>query len=173
MEPNQIADLIAEQNKEVRRFSSKVTRKLRMSASRFSHGKRGMVMRGKSGVNQRPEAKLKDSIGYKLYMAYAVAEGVGFKIERHGVFVHKGVGRGYIMAGGQVIRGYKVSDAVKQMAKNQNRAVNEKQATEGPMRRHPVEWFNPVLDQLMPEFADRIAAINADAVVNATRMHIK
>jgi hypothetical protein len=35
-----------------------------------------------------------------------------------------------------------------------------------------IEWFNPVLDKYLPELADRVADINADAVVNATKMRI-
>lgn len=49
----------------------------------------------------------------------------------------------------------------------------------GVSRGHPVgnertafEWFNPVLEQNIPELANRIAAINANAAVNATRMKI-
>jgi hypothetical protein len=39
--------------------------------------------------------------------------------------------------------------------------------------RQPAEWFNPVLEQALPELADKLAEINADAVINATRMMIK
>jgi len=35
------------------------------------------------------------------------------------------------------------------------------------------EWFNPVLLQSLPELADKLANINADAAVNATRMLIR
>lgn len=49
----------------------------------------------------------------------------------------------------------------------------------GVSRGHPIgnprqanEWFNPPLDKYLPELADRIAAINTDAAVNATRMKI-
>jgi hypothetical protein len=39
--------------------------------------------------------------------------------------------------------------------------------------RQPAEWFNPVLDQALPELADKLAEINADAVVKASGMMIK
>jgi hypothetical protein len=68
------------------------------------------------------------------------------------VFVHKGVGRGYQIQSGMVHR----------VAKTKSTEV-----------RHPAEWFNPVLDQALPELADKLAEINADAVVNSTRMMIK
>jgi hypothetical protein len=37
----------------------------------------------------------------------------------------------------------------------------------------PVESFNPVLDRNIPILANKLAKINADAAVNATRMRIK
>jgi hypothetical protein len=41
------------------------------------------------------------------------------------------------------------------------------------VERKPVDWFNPVLNQTLPELANKLAEINADAVVNATKMMIK
>ena len=38
--------------------------------------------------------------------------------------------------------------------------------------REATEWFNPILEKYIPELADRIADINADAALNATRMTI-
>lgn len=38
--------------------------------------------------------------------------------------------------------------------------------------RHADPWFNPPLEKYLPELADRIAEINADAALNATRMKI-
>ncbi|MEI8049384.1 MAG: hypothetical protein WCI92_18530 [Bacteroidota bacterium] len=82
-----------------------VTSKLKSSALRFRKGKTGMIMRGVGTKNQHAEDKLVNSIGRKIYMASGLAEGIGFKIERHGIFVHKGVGNGYIMQNGILIRG--------------------------------------------------------------------
>jgi hypothetical protein len=66
--------------------------------------------------------------------------------------VHKGVGRGYHASGTGFV----------------NRTAKGPQV-------HPrvaVEWFNPVLDQYLPELVEKIARINADAVVNSTAMKI-
>lgn len=163
--------LILQQNAEVKRWSSMVTRKLKTSASRFQKGKSGMVMRHKPSQHQ--EAKLKDNLNAKIYKNYGMAEGVGIKIERHGVFVQKGVGRGYIMQGGQVMRGYTTGKMVKMYAKNKNRALMEKVVTQGGMNRKPVDWFNAILNQYVPELADKIAQINADAVINKDNILIK
>lgn len=163
--------LIVQQNAEVKRWSSMVTRKLRTSAARFQKGKEGMVKRKKPSPHD--EAKLKDNLNYKIYKNYALAEGVGIKIERHGVFVQKGVGRGYISTGGVVTRGVKNSKEVKQYASAKNRAVNQKTVIGGSINRKPVDWFNSILNQHVPELADKIAKINADAVINRERILIK
>jgi len=66
--------------------------------------------------------------------------------------VHKGVGRGWKRGGGFVIR-----------------------TAKGPMKnggRHIVEWFNPILDREIPELADAIAILNADAVLKAAKMKL-
>ncbi len=143
--------LIQQQNELIQKWTPKVRSALRSSARWFSDGKfSSPVLR--NGGNQI-EKKLAASIGSKVGKEFGLANYVGFSFERHGVFVHKGVGRGYQSNGkGFVIR----------TAKN---------PPKGPQR-VAIEWFNPVLDKYLPELADRIAEINADAVVNATKMKI-
>lgn len=136
------------QNEIVKRWSAKVRTALRSSARQFSYGKSvSFVDRG-----EQREQKLEKSIQARLRMDYGVVDRVSFNFERHGVFVHKGVGRGYRSVGGIVTRVAK-SPAVK--------------------TRVPVEWFNPVLDKHTPELVHRIAALNADIVVNTALMYIK
>lgn len=84
---------------------------------------------------------------------FGLANYVVFSFERHGVFVHKGVGRGYQSNG----NGFVTRTAKNPAAKQERMAV---------------EWFFPVLEKYIPELADRIADINADVAVNATRMKI-
>jgi hypothetical protein len=173
MESKEINNWIQEQNTAVKGWANMVTRKLKSSALQFRHGKSGMVQRGTGTKYQRNEDKLINSIGRKIYMASGLAEGIGFKIERHGVFVHKGVGRGYIMEGGVVIRGYKTPLGIKKQAKNSNRSVASKQKISGTINRHPAPWFNPVIENTVPELADKIAVINAEAVINELHAKIK
>jgi hypothetical protein len=173
MESTDTLKWIQEQNIAVKGWANMVTRKLKSSALRFKHGKSGMVQRGSGTKYQRNEDKLINSIGRKIYMASGLAEGIGFKIERHGVFVHKGVGRGYIMEGGVVIRGYKTTSGKKTVDGKSNRSVASKQKTTGTMNRHPTHWFNPVIENTVPELADKIAVINAEAVINELHAKIK
>jgi hypothetical protein len=148
-----------EQNQAVSKWASMVQRRLRDRTSVFVHGKDGTISRP-----GRIERNLNDSIKSLTKKSYGVIDRVTYTFERHGVFVHKGVGRGYEMQGGMVIR----------TAKSEDPAT--RQPTwwgDDPRPRLPNEWFNPLLEQTLPELADKLAIINADAVLNATRMLIR
>ncbi|HZK97527.1 MAG TPA: hypothetical protein VFC67_25220 [Prolixibacteraceae bacterium] len=144
---------IEEQNAAITQWASMVQRHLRGAAVLLTHGKEGSITRP-----GRTERKLEDSIRTQNRKTYGVITGQSFIFERHGVFVHKGVGRGYEMQGGMVVR----------IAKEDSIFSNNM----GKVR-VPFEWFNPVIEQSLPELADKLANINADAAVNATRMLIR
>ncbi|HCY41772.1 MAG TPA: hypothetical protein DHV48_10515 [Prolixibacteraceae bacterium] len=145
-------ELIQKQNALVLRWTPKVRSALRGSARWFSDGKfESSVIRD---GGKQVERKLAASIMSKVGKSYGLANYVGFSFERHGVFVHKGVGRGYQSNG----KGFVIRTA---------RRIPD------PHERYAVEWFNPVLEKNIPVLADGIAEINADAAVNATRMKIR
>lgn len=143
--------VILEQNTAVIKWIPKVKNALRSSARWFTDGKtESMVIRDHG---KQLEKKLSKSIESKFRKEFSVINNVSFQFERHGVFVHKGVGRGYKSNG----KGFVVRTAKNPARKNERTAV---------------EWFNPILDKNIPQLADKIAAINTDASVNATRMRI-
>jgi len=162
---------LSQYNNMIKRWSAMVRRKLYGSVLRFRKGKPGAITRGLNSANSRTEYKLKDNLSYKPGYSYGQIESVSYRFERHGVFVHKGVGRGYIMSGGVVVRGYKPSKEAKAYAKAKNRAIGNT-ILSGPVRRQPADWFNPIMDQNVPELADKVAQMNADAIVNALRLRI-
>ncbi len=155
-----------EYNQMVRKWTSMVKRKLTGSAGRFRHGKSGMVTRGK-GWKSHPENKLDNSMKHKTHQSFGEIDSVGFQFERHGVFVHKGVGRGYEMQSGMVVRTAKSKPA------NVYHTIMGVRVTFGSLdilnqrSRKPVEWFNPILDEYLPELADKVAEMKADAVFNS------
>ncbi len=139
---------VQQQNYAVLKWVPKVRRILTSQARKLSDGKNvPKVIRG-----TRTEKKLAQSITSKTKRNYGEIDTITYSFERHGVFVHKGVGRGYEAQGGLVIR-----------------------TAKGPQikSRKPVEWFNPVLDAYLPELADEIAKVNADAVINAAGVKIR
>ena len=140
---------VEQQNKIIEQWIPKVRRALRTSARRFPEGKtQGFVTRGNKSGFSRMEGKLSQSIKSKTKKSYGAVEMISFNFERHGVFVHKGVGRGYPVSGSVVIK-------------------NPSGKT-----RKPVEWFNPIVDKYFPQLADKIAEVNTNAAVNATRLKI-
>ena len=132
-------------NEIFKKWVPKVRSTLKTNTAKFTKGKaQGFVVRG-----NQSEGKLTSSIKAKTKRDGGAVELVSFSFERHGVFVHKGVGRGYQMSGGFVVRTAK-SDSSK--------------------RRTPQEWFNPTLDTFMPELADRLAEVNINATLNAEEL---
>ncbi len=143
---------VQQQNALVQKWAPMVRSSLRGSARWFSDGKTESFVIRDGG--KQTERKLAASIMSKVGKEFGLANYIGFSFERHGVFVHKGVGRGYQSNGnGFVTRTAKYPARVRE--------------------RVAVEWFNPVLDRNIPILADELANINADAAVNATRMRIK
>ncbi|HSO89411.1 MAG TPA: hypothetical protein VLQ91_22855 [Draconibacterium sp.] len=129
-----------------------VNRELRSSASWFQFGKSVPFITRGTGSKQRQEGKLVNSIKPSTKQSFGEIDTISFSFERHGIFVHKGVGRGWEMTGKLVSRTAK--------GKIQNGG------------RNVVEWFNPVIDRHAPDLADQIAVVNADAVVNAAKLKI-
>ena len=143
---------VQQQNNIVKTWIPKVNRELRSSASWFQLGKTEPFITRGTGAKQRQEGKLVNSIKPSTKQSFGEIDTITFSFERHGIFVHKGVGRGWEMKGKLVSRTAK--------GKMQNGGRNS------------VEWFNPVIDKNAPVLADQIAKINADAVLNATKLKI-
>jgi len=141
-------DIVQPQNELLIQWTPKVRTALRSSAKWFEGKFDSFVIRGKKSVKPWIEYKLGNSIRYNFRKEYGEITSVSFKFERHGVFVHKGVGRKYPISG---------KESIKQHVKD----------------RVAVEWFNPVLDQYLPELADRIAQINANASINFEKSRIR
>ena len=129
-------------------WTPKVRTQLKSSALQFRDGKTKSFIIRKRKLGNQKESKLFLSINSRTHKDFGAIDGVGFLFERHGVFVHKGVGRGYRADG----------------------TVSVKHPSGNPRR--PVEWFNPVVNKYIPELADRLAQISADAVLNAARLRI-
>ena len=142
------------QNEIVRSWSADVQKKLKQSARQFTRGKSGMVTRKTPGGGQRDEDKLVRSIRRRVMYKHGISQGCSFRIERHGVFVHKGVGRGYEIVSGSMV--------VRRTAKS----------PPGDRIRTAKDWFNPIIEANVPQLADDVARVNADAAVNALRLRI-
>lgn len=134
----EVMNQIAAQNREVTQSGYRIRSLLKLSISRLSY---------------KGKAQLTRSLRLRLRKDYGEINQLTYQFSRHGVFFHKGVGRGYILSGGRVIRGSKGDSLFRTAGRN----------LDGPLRRRPKEWFNPVLDKEVPKLADQIASFKADS----------
>jgi len=98
-------------------------------------------------------SKLQSNIRGHEHKQYGQIDKLSFSFLKHGVFLQKGVGRGYRSKNGRV---YKVSPS----------------RTTG-FNRSPKDWFNSTLDNRVPILADKLGEEMANAVVKATNAKIK
>lgn len=120
-------------------------------------------------LTSKGKGDLVRSLRMKTRKYYGEIERVTYQFIRHGVFWHKGVGRGYFMEGGTVMRGYKPGAVLKARALNSNRQASSR-VLSGGKKRKPVEWFNPTLDTRVPALANMITEMRADQIVRATNI---
>lgn len=95
--------------------------------------------------------KLGRSIKDRYFFDYGEIYRIGINFRREGIFVHKGVGRGYVMSGGTVVKTSK---------------------TPG-FNRLPKPWFNPVIEAHIAELGDIIHSYTDSAIINSTRIYIR
>ena len=94
---------------------------------------------------------LKQSIKNNFYKnSYGETFKLGFSFKRYGVFVQKGLGTGYLQAGDKVIK----------ISKSKG------------FNRHPRPWFNPVIEDYMPDLQEIITKYCKDAIINTNRIYI-
>jgi hypothetical protein len=165
-------DMLMKQNLVMQAWALDVKEKLKTSASQFTKGKSGSRMNPTIGgpllrkypnITRWTEHKLKIRLDHRMYAQFGIYEGIGFGIQRHGVFVHRGVGRGYQVRGGMVVR---------VDGKGVGRKKLDRQPINAPIKRFPVDWFNKVVDANTNQLADDVARINENAIVNSLRMRI-
>lgn len=85
---------------------------------------------------------------------------VGFKFPRYGVFVHYGVGRGWVRSGDTVVRGSRVKKDSEIWHHLKKKGYSKKElssyivAGTGGKPRKAVDWFDSVLKAHIEELAD-------------------
>lgn len=144
-------------NKDVRRWGNKVAAILRARVkSDFTKGKKNPIHYKKGLHAGTTEKKLAGSIRakYRKEQGGEQIEVIGFNLERHGVFLQKGVGRGYVMQGAGVARIAKSEDV--------------------KAYRFKKDWFNSTLDKNINSLSNIIVKHTGDAIVlNTKRMFIQ
>lgn len=73
---------------------------------------------------------------------------MAWKFPRHGIYLIKGVGRGYIMQDGRIIRAVRKDNRIMTINKS--------------IQRHPKDWFNPVIEARIDDLAEKVSSFYAD-----------
>ena len=104
---------------------------------------------------------------------YGIINQLGFSFPRHGIYIHKGAGRGQ---GGTIgsnwtklknINGIAVSTGI---VKHTN--PNSLNASQGTGTRNDFEWFDPVIRNRLPELMDIVTRYFDTMLIDATRIFI-
>ncbi|MFA6281680.1 MAG: hypothetical protein WCY05_04160 [Candidatus Omnitrophota bacterium] len=137
----------------------------------WAASQRSMLQAEIRKLSSKGKGELAKALRFKVYKnKLGVVSMVGFQFPRHGVFMQKGVGRGYIMEGGVVVRGSRLrtSKQIKLYANAKNRDIQTRVIRSGAINRHPEDWFNTPISNNIDKIADIVAKYMADANVNAT-----
>jgi len=140
-------------NERINQWVSQTRSQLKQSIATLSMKGKGQLVRSLQGITKKDFGQI---------------ESIVFNFNRYGVFFHKGVGRGYVMSGGQVIRGYKVDSKILRNRQNKPAIINT-----GDLKREPKEWFNPILDREVPRLADMVTEMRADMALDAAVIKIR
>lgn len=121
-----------------------------------SHGALTSMTKVYSG---RLRSRLKDIVS--LGKDDGVAQWVGFRFERYGVFVSYGVGRGWIRQGDTVVRAQRVRKGSEMYTHLRSKGYSKKELAEYsiPIKkdgkgRVPKDWLDPMIDRHINELAD-------------------
>lgn len=110
---------------------------------------------------------LSDSLKANLYYDTRYAREVsrvGFSFAREGIYIHKGAGRGQ----GGVIGGRWIDRFGSQKSRSPESA-----GLQGQGNRKPIPWFDPVIENRLPQLADLVADYSVTMQIDATNLFIE
>lgn len=132
---------------------------------RLLHGK---IPRSGQHPNKQ-EISLSRSLRMSTSKTFGEIDRVGFVFSLHGIFLQKGVGRGYVSKNGIVSRGSRIKNKYNLHAKR-----TDFRKISGRIVRKPLDWFNSPLQTRFEKLAEIVAEYKADqAVLNFKRMKIQ
>jgi hypothetical protein len=122
-----------------------------------------------SMLTSKGKGELLKSFKARMRKYYGEIDKISYRFVQHGVFLHKGVGRGYAMVGGSVMRvSGSVSSHLKTTKRQMGREYQPKMISSLSISRSPVDWFNPVIDKGLEGLANLVADMRADQAVRST-----
>lgn len=144
-------DRVKQFNEDVTAWSIHTTRRLKINV-------RTMIKR---------DLLLSDSIRPNLYYDHKYAKEVnrvGFSFVREGIYIHKGAGHGQ--------GGFKGGSEWYNIHGAKKTTIRASLMKMGQGNRQPKEWFDPIIEQEIPQLADLIADYSATLQIDATNIFI-
>lgn len=92
---------------------------------------------------------------------YGEIDRIGFRFSLHGVFLQKGVGRGYVSHNGIISRESRIKTG-----RNFHDNRTDFRTKPGIIARKPIDWFNSKLEARFPLLSDIVAENYADRVTS-------
>ncbi len=119
----------------------------------------------------RESKKLSKSISYRFKKQFGDISRIAYSFERHGVFLHYGVGRGYVQTGNGIDRGRKLNQIeISQYQKRgyQNKEIAKiKHSFTGAINRKPVDWLDVEIRTGIKRLADIAQEYYGDKAMQA------
>lgn len=151
----QDADRLTDFNKAVQKWQNSVAAQLR------------------AGIASRSMRIARDLRPKAYTDKYGLINRLGFTFPRHGIYIHKGAGRGQ---GGTVgsnwtklkrINGIEISTGI--IRHTNPESLN---ASQGEGNRRAYEWFDPVIRNRLPELDEIVSHYFDKMIIDATRIYI-
>lgn len=145
-------------NREVKKWYLSIRQKavenIRANLSRKHSGNR---LKAKSHF-RKTNASLSGSVSASARMYRGETESIAFKFQKHGVYFHYGVGRGYVRQGNTLVRKHRISAKSRSMIR---------------IFRKPVDWIDGTIQRDFSSLANTVQMYFGDdtmrAVLNASR----
>lgn len=105
---------------------------------------------------------------------YGLINRIGFSFPRHGIYIHKGAGRGqggYIGSHWtklKVINGIEISTGIVR-----HTALSSINGKQGTGNRKAYRWFDPVIKNRLPELMEIVTNYFDTMIIDATRIYIE
>ena len=130
-------------NQKLLRWKSGTTAALKSQIGMLTSEGKGELMSELRGyVNQDPDGAISS---------------FSWSFPRHGIFLIKGVGRGYVIEDGKIMRAVRKNNTLYTISDT--------------IEREPKDWFNPVIEKRIPELSKMVANYYAEQGVKQIDGH--
>lgn len=148
------------------------TEKYNELTRKWSESTRKLMLGNISTLTSKGKGDLLKSLRKREHLYYGEVRKITYRFDRHGVFFQKGVGRGYIVMNGKVVRGRKKTKQEIGSTK-QTEGTTKITYSSGKLQREPKDWFNETIDSKMEQLADIVHEYMGDkAMLMASKMKI-